>query len=463
MSINNQLPYLDVVPHIASYCDPRTILSLGCACKEVNNYSEMQRKIFNVKYGALASFETDVASVVEKIKKLEDTDAYLSSPDTQENPSFFEKIKKRYELFCGSQVKSAVKKIMAVFEEHKKIYEEFEKMTLTNYPNPLQEHAHRCIRLFVIKKHEEELLKSFEKIQENQQKFYTELSFFEKIAFCTILYFRKDKDNNGYNADFTQTFSILSFNLFVQRRIILSELTVVLENEAVPIKIVGHFNGIFDIDNYKKRVLSDYLSFSIIPSDKPYRGTHDLLGRIAIQNKAGNILLVVNSDDYVGQDDTTGDIPISRLLVQMIMEIFTRTNCNRVKATIENKTILVCAAGGMRNTRKDENEHFLEDIKRARAKRKLFPIAGTLLHNRYTHYQSTQEIWKSEKRCPGAATHFVCGLTEDEQLIPALVDFELQGSPRTWEELIEKQPLLGKGGTPILPELADRWVRKRLY
>ena len=143
------------------------------------------------------------------------------------------------------------------------------------------------------------------------------------------------------------------------------------------------------------------------------------------------------------QDSTNGDRPIMRLLTQIAVEIFQLEADNILEIGSTYCDADVYFAGGFADLYSGTKDDRIKyDIRTARDGNKLFPVIANRNFSGFTVY-----LGKSPTNSP---SQFVTKNEKDQEQ-PAMVDFDFDHPPITWEEQIKAHRLLPEKG-PILPK-----------
>jgi len=321
---------------------------------------------------------------------------------------------------------------------------------------PLQDLRDRCRRLQTLQDERASLSHAMKASRGSYNSFLRKLSRIETVFFFVISWV-----HSWFQKPYTDELKIpalpASFDSLNKKGVILGKTKITFQGQEIPVEIRARF-GSYDESTFSKRTV-----FGIYRQDD-----QSTLGHFGIQRSWTHIKPdcfpdrdysegVVGAGIDVGtlenprlyieyfenpelqQDMTNGDRPIMRLLTQIAVEVFQLEKDKRLEITSNHCHADVYVAGGFSKSYSSSN-YLKNRLQKARDNNRLFPAYKDL---------TSFEVYL-EKSPSNPLTHFVTKNSENEEQ-PAMVDFDFDHPPITWEEQIAKNRLLPEKG-PILPK-----------
>lgn len=245
----------------------------------------------------------------------------------------------------------------------------------------------------------------------------------------------------------------LTWDIFNAEEIPLAETTTSVNGKQIPVVIFAKFSKtiygtpatIFKVKN--KSTQENLAYIEIVRTYKQKGGNYYPENRCKSERESGSLRVEMFRGEYKYIDDQA----IICLLTQIAMEVFSLEPDVRLEGCSVHSQGYVYEAAGFRSPY-SSNDLYLDEIKAARAEKRLFPTYKDLtMLTFYIHK------WLNFS----GGTKFANKSDDGRTMCPAMVDFELNSDPLTWEEYIEKNRIfqnLKKG--PILPKFINRDLSK---
>lgn len=325
---------------------------------------------------------------------------------------------------------------------------------------PLQDLRDRCLRLQTLEEERTSLTHAMKASRGSYNDFLSKLRWVERVFFFVISWVHS-WSQKSYTVELEISELPASFKSLNERGVKFSETKITFQGREIPVEIKARF-GSWNEKTFSKRTI-----FALHQKDDP-----SMLGCFGIEKRWTHIKPDGHSDQrysegvvnagkdmgnlenprlYIqyfennrfGQDSTNGDRPIMRLLTQIAVEIFQLEAVNALEIGSNRSDADVYFAGGFASSYGGGRANRIKpDIQKAREENKLFPAIAARNLGGFDVY-----IGKSPSN---PLTHFVTKNEKDQEQ-PAMVDFDFDHPPITWEEQIKAHRLLPEKG-PILPK-----------
>ncbi len=392
------------------------------------------------------------ASQVPRLVKYEETSFF------KKDASFFERMKTKYRFYRREFHRERDEKVNKLIGLQNNIatelyYEPFNSL------HPLQDLRDRCRRLQILEEERTSLSHAMKASQGSYNDFLSKLRLVERVFFFIISWvhswFQKPYTVELKISELPQSFKSLN-----ERGVTLKETKITFQGREIPVEIKARFGS------WNEKTFSNRTVFALHPKNDP-----SMLGFFGIERKWTHIKPDGNSNrDYsegvvnvgkdVGtlenprlyiqyfenrhfaQDSTNGDRPIMRLLTQIAVEIFQLEADNTLEIGSNHCDADVYFAGGFADLYSNKNDRIKRDIQAARDGNKLFPAIANRNLSGFDVYL--------RKSSNNSLSQFVTRNEKDQEQ-PAMVDFDFDHPPITWEAQIAKNRLLPEKG-PILPK-----------
>jgi hypothetical protein len=428
------------------------------AIKKRLSKADLRREIETVGHYE-AKFERHLAEFRDLWLEIDDSQVphlieYEKASFFKKKASFLERIKTKYLFYRREFHRERDEKVNKLIWLQNNIatelyYEPFNSL------HPLQDLRNRCLRLQILEKERTRLSQAMKASRGSYNDFLSKLHQVERVFFFIISWF-----HSWFQKPYTVELEIPalpeSFKSLNERGVKFSETKITFIGQEIPVEVKARFGS------WDKKTFSKTIDFAIHQKNDP-----SMLGYFGIQRKwtlikpnglpdrdyseeVGNagkdvgtlenprlyIRYIVNN--VLEQDSTNGDRPIMRLLTQIAVEIFQLETDNTLVIHSKDWDADIYIAGGFLYPHLSP-DRIIGAIQAARADNKLFPAYRDVgSFDVYLEKSPTNAVSKFVKRNKG-----------QEQ--PAMVDFDFDHLPITWEEQIAKNRLLPEKG-PILPK-----------
>jgi hypothetical protein len=367
--------------------------------------------------------------------------------------SLYARLRTKYRFYRREFHRERDEKIKNILRLRNNIAEEFHTR-LFNALHPLQDLRDRRRRVETLKAERGSLFSAWKETCGSYDDFLTKLSSIEKVFFSIISWFHS-WFQKPYMDEYRVPEQSEIFESFDNKEIKLGETKIIFQGQKIPIDIKVRFYW------------SATTAFSIYRQDNQSKLGHLILERKWLQKRPNcrldrefseldandeqdietlsypKLSIVDIHNPELQQDSTNGDRPIMRLFTQIAVEIF-QLEANRtleIRSNPRDADVYVAGGFAMLNPGLSENR-IKHALQKARQENQLFPAIvehGAFEFSVYLGKSSTN-----------ARTQFVT-TNEKGQEQPAMVDFDFDHPPITWEEQIAKNRLLPEKG-PILPK-----------
>jgi hypothetical protein len=384
--------------------------------------------------------------------------------------SVLELLKTEYQFYRGDFHQVRDTRLLSLLNQQNEIDLELVLQPLnSNYP--LQDLRNRMRRLQTLFNERTSLLCAMNRSKRCYQTFLGNLGIIKRVLFFVISYFHSFYQK-AYTGEIEGSHLPPSFNELNNRGVPIGETKITFCEAEIPVVIKAKF-GTSDMGVNSPYDFSAKTILSIFRKNDQNATVPSLLGSIEIIRiwsqirpngtyypyyseavwNAGkdvgtlqNRRLVSDLHDNLGQDSKNGDCPLMRLMTQIALEVFQLEPDKRLEITSHHCDADVFIAGGFSTHRPSTFDAEIKaDIRTAREANRLFPAYRDL--GSFTVY--------IEKSSSPALTRFVTRNEKDEEQ-PALVDFDFDHPPITWEEQMNTHRLLTTTKGPILPKFFTR-------
>lgn len=497
----------DIKSYLNGYLNDSDFVNFSTACKKDREQKQTHERVekilkenFEEKFGTYCQCEKNIPienlgfqkkgiqALIEKHEDLLHEEAYIKKNRNnigiltfdengipslidnfigKSNTSWFGKIIDDYRLWRGTHLNIVSVNVNRIFYNNHAVEKEISESEL-DQDCPLKDKRDKCRRLQIIEKEKKFFEIALTSTSKNYYEFVQSLPYFERIAFWIISIF--DSSSCHFYLTETTTYIMLQcphcslgWRKFNNEKVVkFGETTITFEGEEIPVVVEAKFgfNSYRDdfsgdihfcvMDTYRNNVLGKVKFIRKYKDENGSYNSEDTISKNPILTRE-NGRFTLEFEDQLRRDELNGDCPIMRVLLQIAMEIFSYEP--EVELDIENRFAKGFAyeAAGFRSYSDEKHNFLLEEIKKHRNNGKVLPPDRNL---------KSYHVWMYKMNDSGMGTKFV-NKSQDGLISPALVDFELNAAPITWEEQIEKNRILkNHPGGPVLPQYIQRDLTK---
>ena len=454
----------DIFSQVSYFLSDNDILKFREVNKRCNHISkdrfrDIVKRNFNNEFGAIAVCEKtntkeSIRSLKTRIKMVLDFNAvpqgqilhidegvpsWKECQNVFDGKTFFERLKQKYSYYRGDYDRALLEKIEATFKNHQEIAKDFPTEAL-DPKNQLQDLRDRIRRVQILLQ-ERVILKSnlhdYSKMP--KQSLFNSL---ERIIFAIANFFHSFLKSpfiltEQEVASRLKNYDLPDFQKLNSNQAKFGKTSISFEGKTIPLEVRANFlnfSGKTGCHIYRTDTQKEVGNFRIQKVWGSEEWAHNLYGegfnfdeRKVLCNRRLSVGPSESMEDMLGRDSTNGDIPIKRLLTQIMVEILGLESCSKLEATANYNDSDIYDAAGFKEYGAPEDESRRLRNKRfekARQNGQVFPVP----------------------RDRGGRTHYF----HANEMQQPLVDFQLGEQPVTWEAYIKSNRLLPTAG-PVLP------------
>jgi hypothetical protein len=365
--------------------------------------------------------------------------------------SFYQRWKEKYDFFRGKFHKPSHAIVSQIFSHHNEVANEFLETEL-NSQHPLQSLRNCCYRLKTMEEERRCLLSGLKSSEYSYQKFYKELSLFEKVTICVVSFFHSFYAP-AFNISSRPQLKVTNWkDLNDAKTVKFGETEITFNGKIIPVEIVAKFDHGFNktwfdiIEKSETKKLLGYLEILRGWDDNSIGYYTEEVAGVPEGGLTNRRLYIPRIQDDLKMDSCNNDMTVKRLLTQIAVEILERENEDTLAAEAQYNEVDVYLNAGFYCYDEQLTAKILNETKNAKKLGKLFP------DNKDRHTNRVH-LHKDRSKSDSLGTQFIKVDDKDNQLAAEVnLDFD---SPKTWEEQIEAHRLLSGTG-PVLPKFMKR-------